>query len=245
MQSSWRSKCLFSRPAFFESPRKRHGGYSDPARPATNTQSNSIVRNELSATSHVTRQRRCSQRIFDCPPRGKSPTKRCVVNTELTRPSLEAHSFSVVSNPPGRAGIQTLLLTGCPFTVIKFVVAVVVNSVDRCFRERLCPHVFQEVYERVSPPMADRNASSTVSVIVLDIRVVTTGFHRMPGHVLRRCLSLLATTVFEAFTRLGRIVGSHLNLLNRFVVVRAASRPQSSGCSRYYATRGWWRQHVA
>lgn len=238
MRSSWRSKCFLNRPAFFKSPRKCHGGYSAPARPATNTQSNSIVRNELSAPSHVTRQRRCSQRLIDCPPRGKSPTQRCVVNAELTRPSLEAHSFAVVSNPPSRAGIQTLLLTGRPFAVIKFVVAVVVNSVDRCFRERLCPHVFQEVYERVSPPLADRNASSTVSVVVLDIRVVTAGFHRMPGHVLRRCLSFLTTTVFEAFTRLGRIVASHLKLLHSFVVVRAARRPQSSGCSHYYAAYG-------
>jgi hypothetical protein len=236
MALSWCSKRFFDRPAFLEPPRKRHVGDSDPARPATNTQSNSIVRNELSATSHVTRQRRGGQRTFDCPPRGKSPTQRSVVNSELTRPSLEAHGFTVVSEPPGLAGIQPLLLLGRPLAVGLFVVTVVINSMDRCFCERLCPHVFQEVYERASPPLADFNASSTVSVIVLGIRVVAAGFHRTPGHVLRRCLSLFARTVFEALARLGRIVGSHEIVLLKQVVVRAARRPQSFGCSHYCAT---------
>lgn len=238
MLSRWRSKSFLNRPALLKSPTKCHVRDSDPARPATNTQSNAIVRNTLSTPSHVTRQRGCSQRIFDCPSRGKSSTQRSVIYAELTRPSPKAHSFAIASELPGLAGMQPLLLIRCPFTVGFFIVPVVVNSVDGCFRKRLCPHIFQEVHERVSPPLADNNASPTVAVIVLGIWVVAASFHRAPRYVLRRCLSLFARAVFEAIARLDRIASSHLNLLNRFIVVRAAWRPQSSGCSHYCATYG-------
>lgn len=53
----------------------------------------------------------------------------------------------------------------------------------------------------------------------------------------------IASLVFCEFG--CRIFGSHDIVPMKQVVVRTARRPQSSGCSHYYATSGWGRQHVA
>lgn len=100
------------------------------------------------------------------------------VNVEPLCPLTHAERFAIKFQHPIRSYVSSLLLGRCPPTIPGFVVAVVVDAVDR-HADRSFTHVRQEVRE-VAPPLAHNDALSAVSIPAPGIWVVAPSNHRLP-----------------------------------------------------------------
>jgi|SRR5579859_6436577 len=91
--------------------------------------------------------------------------------------------------------IHVLLDRISPFTVFRFVVAFVVNTVERSAL-RFRSHIFEEVTE-VKPAFADSYTSAAPVLPSRMIRVEATPLHVAPGVVLRTCEGASLSSVLE------------------------------------------------
>ena len=147
-----------------------------------------------------------------------SPFKRRGVNKELSCPLFEAQRFTVVSQKNNICCILALLQWCCPATVIGIIIAIIVSSIKRR-SWWLFPHVFVKIEKRSQPSLAYSDAATAVSMIKIVARFKAAAFHASPRLVLRSTPKSILR-----FTPIGancRIVISHLDLLERCMVVRA------------------------
>lgn len=68
-----------------------------------------------------------------------------------------------------------------PATVLRFIVSVIVNAIQRVVTRWLRPHVGEESRRRTDPPVADRDASATVVGELGIVRIETPLLHSSPG----------------------------------------------------------------
>lgn len=109
--------------------------------------------------------------------------------------------------------IRSLLGWSRPATVARFVVAVIVNAVDRAAAWPFA-HVRQEVQEVGAPAIADRDSTGTVVAVRSVSTVIAPTIHGAPGGVGAR----LRPTVL---VRTGPLTGVRGELGSRFVAVWA------------------------
>lgn len=91
--------------------------------------------------------------------------------------------------------VALLLAARCPATVAKFVVAVIVNAVQRVFRGWAPANISQEGFVGLLPLATDGNAAPSVTGIPLMFRVATPLPHVDPCHVLGRPSAALGVAV--------------------------------------------------
>ena len=234
----WRSKCFFDRPSKLLDARKNGGWfYGEPTRPFLQGHGFTVMREYYCAARHVWRKWFGGQCLFESPSPAKPATQCRIVDANPTSPRANAHGFTVERDSLGTTSVLSLFHYSCPPTVLRFVVAVIVNSVNRIVETWLLSHVSQKVCKRLQPSLANCDASSTIAVIVRGARIVATSLHFLPSVVFWTVFSR-ESACCHPFIRKNRIIKCHLKLLHSFVVVRAARRPQSLGCSHYYARHG-------
>jgi hypothetical protein len=87
--------------------------------------------------------------------------------------------------------VKCLLLSGCPATVGRLVVAIVVDTFNS-HPVLWLTHIFNESFYRLIPAITDSDASTTVMVVVLIVGVLASGSHRAPDLVGRRVTKTMA-----------------------------------------------------
>lgn len=95
------------------------------------------------------------------------------------------------------AAIPTLFGIGGPSTVGRLVVAVIVDAIQRA-PGWARPHVSQERLKTIDPFIADADASSSPSRVVIVRRIQTAGFHGRPARVLARALAVYRRSMRQA-----------------------------------------------
>lgn len=164
-------------------------------------------------TAHVNsvsrwRQDRGFNGLWKFPAEFESSAHEFLRHIEFAAPLGYALPSSLVGDATIRAAIKGLPLARGPLAVVRFVIPVVVDSLDsRAFRSR--PHVGQEVLERLPPPIADADTPSAVAVKMSLLGIVTSLNHSDPRfvrgfirHAVRRHgieLQAPAATVLAAF----------------------------------------------
>lgn len=93
--------------------------------------------------------------------------------------------------------VVVLFNTCCPSAVLRLVVPVVVDAVDRVRVARSSPHVFEEAFVGSLPAFTDTDPTRAVVLEELVFRVRATRQHVRPGTVLRRLFAVGAFTVSE------------------------------------------------
>lgn len=93
--------------------------------------------------------------------------------------------------------VVVLFNTRCPSAVLRLVVPIVVDTVDRVLVVRSSPHVFEEVFVGSLPAFTDTDPTRAVVLEELVFRVRATRQHVRPGAVLRRLFAVGAFTVPE------------------------------------------------
>lgn len=81
--------------------------------------------------------------------------------------------------------IEALRGSRCPTAVLGRVRSVVVDALNREQRVWAPPHISQEILEAVAPAITDNDSAPSVVGEVVIQRIMTTGLHRLPDHVLR------------------------------------------------------------
>jgi hypothetical protein len=106
----------------------------------------------------------------------------------------------------GEISIARLFPSGRPATILRLVIAVVVDTVDRMFSGRTTAHVGQECSERL-PTVANADAASAVVLEPNVVRIAAPSLHALPDFVFGRRLPVrtfavtrvrAATTVISA-----------------------------------------------
>jgi hypothetical protein len=127
---------------------------------------------------------RGSQRPLDAPPPGVEPhPDRGRPQPGPFRPLSHCQGLPVVRKQAAGPAVPGLLAPGCPPTVARLVMAVVVSPFKTVVRRRPYPHVGKEVFKLV-PPFADTDAASAVAPVANKSRVFTPLDHHRPDAVL-------------------------------------------------------------
>lgn len=161
------------------------------------------------------------QRIRRRPSDIEATLYRRAVDTRSLCPLRQCERLSVVDDDPVGSNIPGLFLGSCPSDIAWLIAACTVDSVKRVARGRLRPHVRVERFERAFPSFAYRDASATVAVVLLMMRVSASLDHPAPNPVFgRSCLAMGALGNPRAFSletaatlrvpRVERIGSDHL-----------------------------------
>lgn len=101
------------------------------------------------------------------------------------RPSSQGKIFSLIDQEGRFSSVVQLFFSESPAHIARFVVAIVINAVDRVFWRWSRPHIAQEGGERVAPRVTNANAASAVMMKKWRRRVMTPVFHIGPSTKLR------------------------------------------------------------
>ena len=159
-------------------------------------------------------------------------------------PFRKTSSFSTYRNKDITAGIPSLLFSRGPTAVAGFVVAVLIGpTVNGVVFAGTLAHVGKEVVKRVSPTVANYNATSAIAVVSNVIGIVTPGTHSIPSVVrssgspvatmTMSCRPLSRNIFLNATARLSVSI-NEIAANNRYIVSAIAStqpsKPRSSAC---------------
>ena len=113
----------------------------------------------------------------------------------------QVHFSAERLNPSGTASLVHALLVACgPAAVVRFVVAVIVDAIQRVAWGWTLTHVSEE-RRVVHPPATHGDASASVVGVVAVFRVQASAFHPIPDSSLLRHRSTLGVTVPEVPSR--------------------------------------------
>lgn len=119
-------------------------------------------------------------------------------------PSLNKFRIAVDGQKFGEARISCLLFFRCPFYIARFVVTVIINSIQRVFGRRFTSHFCQEHVER---DKAKFYTATTVTMIIFRVSILASLFSSHIRLVLRHITSTVRSS--NATTRLGAVGAQH------------------------------------
>jgi hypothetical protein len=127
-----------------------------------------------------------------------------------------------------RSSITRLFLRHSPSTISRLIISVVVNAVDGMLRTRRPSHVFEEIFVRIKPSIADSNSPSAISVIVLAFSVVAALLYAAPCTIFLCSIVGIAEMAFAM--RSGRQAAATLGMTSKTFQMGAAN---SYGCAAF------------
>ncbi len=127
---------------------------------------------------------RRSQRTFDRPAKPHALQQGVRFHSPNVRPLGKTSRRPLECQQVVFPTVSALLGACCPAAILRAVVAIVVDAINRMLRGGASPHV-QEKHCEVFPSIADSDAASTVVHVLGRGRVAATGAHPLPDDVLR------------------------------------------------------------
>lgn len=122
-------------------------------------------------------------------------------SVQFSRPTRDAKRDAVVRDATGARRVLALFLHRGPTAIDRFVVAIVVDALNRVLQRRARTHVGKEARERLAPRCADFDSAASVTVVVGTRGVLASHDHVLPDTILGR----LAHAV-RARSRSARVV---------------------------------------
>jgi hypothetical protein len=96
------------------------------------------------------------------------------------------------------ASVLILLRVCCPSAIARFVVAIVVDPVER-ETGRFFGHIGEKVFKTISPSITHDNAATSVIFVIKRVFIVATSFHIRPRLKRAAPLSTNCVTMFEVY----------------------------------------------
>lgn len=107
-----------------------------------------------------------------------------MLNVVFIAPFSEGFRLAKSVDNMRTATIPRLFNRCCPLAILWLVVSIVVNSVNLVLFARSLPHIFKEVFERVSPSVANSYAATAIAIVTTPVFVVASTDHITPKPVL-------------------------------------------------------------
>lgn len=146
------------------------------------------------------------KRFFDRPAASQSFVDCVFAQAETASPFTQTKPLSVEFQDGRYFSVASVLHWGSPPTVVRFVIAIVVNSIQLT-SVRSWSHILKERFKRIKPCGADADASPAISGVTLRSRIATSILHRIPspvflgvGHTVPSCSGTNRLTAKTATT---------------------------------------------
>lgn len=120
-------------------------------------------------------------------------------------PSVDGIRYPLRSNQNGTGGILHLLNLSSPFTVIRRIILIIVNPVQRMLRGWSTTNIFNKILKAflfVKPSFTNLNTSSTISMIFKKIRIAASALHCPKGSVLLCSTALRFTMLIMCHSKI-------------------------------------------
>lgn len=168
------------------------------------------------------------QRFSDTPAMFiQSSGNRVSLDAGPARPVCYTQSFSVVGQVSGMARVQRLLPWCSPPAIARFIVTIVVNTVNRVFWGRLWSHVLVKVEKGSHPTVADSNSASSVVAVTRKLLVGASLDHARPSAVFGGIVQVVRR-VSGTTARLMVSVAKHCAAYVHFFSAFASAEPASA-----------------
>ena len=200
--SWWGAKGFFRCPPSSKSFVKRASGHTKRCGPFGNRHRYAVKRQFLGRSWW-------KQKFVYAPVCIDATSERTLGNTRFFSQLANALALVANRNSPVPAGILSLLLICLPAAVTWFVVSVIIDSANRCFRKWLRSHIAQERRKRIFPSNTYAYPSPSIVHVAWIVLVVASLNHAAPSSVLwtsRMPMSCVAKNSFlsaSASTRQG------------------------------------------
>lgn len=120
---------------------------------------------------------RSSQGLFNSPSAIEAVMNRATTDTKNFRPLSHCQGLAVMAQVATATPVAELLLVCRPATILRAIVAVIVDAINTMIWTRLWPHILNEGQKRFSPTLTNRNPASTVVAISACLRIVASMYH--------------------------------------------------------------------
>lgn len=173
------------------------------------------------------------------PPEGKSSSCPFIFSAiAATEPIGERFGLPLVANQFAVSSVVGLFFKSCPSAIVRLVVPVVIRKTVKGVSERRTrAHVLKESFEVVEPTVADRDASSSVSVVGMIFRIAASFFDALPNfkfstfaHSMSGAFSLNS---FNFDTSVAFCVAGCKPICDRLNVIAAVAATQPSSFSSF------------
>jgi len=125
--------------------------------------------------------RRIRESLFNFPSAFETLVNASIPETKSSAPLHESESLPVVGNEPVRSHIVTLLNTGLPSHISRFVTSIVINSSKRMLCGRWIPDIGKKSTKISSPDLTNTNSSTSIVLVRSVGPVFTSTNHGLPG----------------------------------------------------------------
>lgn len=102
------------------------------------------------------------------------------VKSDIPTPFCVRFSHAVDSDPVRSGRVKLLFLSRCPTTIARFIISIIIYTVNRVFWGWSWPHIFIKILKAVLPSLANLNPSPTVSTPSYMRGIFTPVFHAPP-----------------------------------------------------------------
>lgn len=124
-----------------------------------------------------------------------STPQRAIFHRSESSELLQCHRASCCLNEDVSPAIVSLLSLRCPPAIPRFVVAIVVDAIERVRRRWPRSHISQESREVITPRFADRDPAPTVQGVFRIAPRITAALGVAPAFVFRRMAAIAAGPV--------------------------------------------------
>lgn len=122
------------------------------------------------------------------------------INPSYLSPLSNRVACSVKNNPSTVSRVKGLFRRSSPSNIVRFVITVTIDSINRMLSRWRISNVFKKVNKRIFPSITYCNAPTTIVGIVSDRRISTTRNNIPPTSPLFSGLSLSSVAVFVGVT---------------------------------------------
>lgn len=131
----------------------------------------------------------------------KSCIKRCVWYSSFLNPISKCLSFILISNQIICSFISVLLRSCTPTNIVRFVIAVIVNSINLVFFAWRQTNIFKKCFKRIAPFFAYSDPSTAPQMIVSVFGPVASSNHVLPCYINFRSFFIRSMAVFEGISQ--------------------------------------------
>jgi hypothetical protein len=111
----------------------------------------------------------------------ESLSDSCSFDTKQSRPLTEVKLFTFEFYYSIIRSVISLLKSARPPTIRRFIIPIIVNSVQRMLKTGSVSYIFQKIYKRIAPSITYFYTSSAISIISFGRRIITSCFHIVPS----------------------------------------------------------------
>ncbi len=80
-------------------------------------------------------------------------------------------------------GISSLFFYGSPLTIFRGIIAIIINPVNAVFRRWRSSHIFEEVFKRMKPTVANLYSTTTITMKQFIFRIITSKLNTYPSTI--------------------------------------------------------------